>query len=128
MQHLESHIHQKNLNLGLTVEWVRARYIGKHGLMTGRHPGCSEDDTEWVVVCYSNGWRWLFDDCFAEMLTLLGTVKDGLNRSEILEASGGVIIALYDDGARAFHDRQAWLDSMPDADTPEAETLLSHDT
>lgn len=111
MQNESSITHLKNIEAGLTVQWVRT----------------SSDDSPdqmWDVVCYSDGSRWLVDNASAEKLTILGAVRDGLNRSEILETNNGAIIALYEAGIQGFSDRGEWVESLPNSDKPEAEKLL----
>lgn len=95
-QHESSITHRKNIESGLTVRWFR---------FTGN------TDSDISVVCYSDGSRWLFDNAGATKLELLGEVSDGLNKAEILEMDGGVIVALYSDGIQFFSDREAWISS-----------------
>lgn len=109
MQHETSNTHAQNLASGLNVEWSRS---------TGH------TDADFCVVCYSDKSRWLFDNGSAEKLTLLGEVKDGLNKAEVLETSNGAIVALYAECPQSFAGREDWLDSMPEADKPEAIALL----
>lgn len=109
MQHESSITHRNNLQSGLTINWERS---------TGN------TDTDWSVVCYSDGSRWLFDNGSAQTLTLLGEVSDGLNRAEILENENGAIIALYQDGPQSFEDREAWLESLSESDKSEAAAIL----
>ena len=105
MKHITWRTHRRNLDAGLKVVWER-----------------TADD--WFVVCYSDGSRWLFDDD-AQTLELLGTVSDGLAEAEILETDSGAIIALYADGPQAFADREAWIESLSEADKKEAARILA---
>lgn len=111
LQHESSITHRNNLKSGLNVVWER---------FTGH------TDSDWSVVCYSNGSRWFFDNGGAEQLTLLGEVSDGLNKAEILENSIGAIIALYQAGPQSFESREAWIESLSEFDKPEAEALLAN--
>jgi hypothetical protein len=85
----------------------------------------SVEDDSWSVVGYSDGSRFLYEDGLAERLTLIGEIEDGLGMSEICETSNGAIIALYSSGPQAFADREAWLDSLAEADKPAARNLLA---
>ena len=112
MQNESSITHRKNLQSGLTVKWIRTS---------------SQDapDKTWDVVCYSDESRWLFDNASGCKLTLLGAVRDGLNTAEILETDGGAIIALYAGGIECFSDREAWIESLPNIDRTQAESMLA---
>lgn len=109
MQHESSITHRQNLANGLTVKWER---------FTGH------TDSDWSVVCYDDESRWLFTNSDAEQIRLLGEVSDGLNKSEILTSETGAIIALYSGYPEVFESGEAWIDSLPDADKQEAETVL----
>lgn len=109
-QHQSSVQHRLLLNSGLTVRYVRT---------TG------STDLDWDVVHYSDGSFWLYDNGSASPATFLGTVRDGLNRAEILQLSNGAILAIYEDGPQAFADSEAWISSIPDTDIPEAQALFS---
>lgn len=110
MQHESSITHRKNLEAGLTVLWER---------FTGH------TDSDWSVVCYSDGSRWFFDNGGAEQLTLLGEVSDGLNKAEILANSIGAIIALYGSEPQVFESREAWMESLSESDKAEAESIIA---
>ena len=55
----------------------------------------------------------------------LGTVQDGINRSEIIECDGGIILCNYQARSVMYDDRAAWIDSLADFDKPEALALLA---
>ena len=112
MQYESSSTNRSNLASGLKIQWTRTHHD-------------STPDKIWEVVCYSDESRWLFDNSSAEEITLLGEVRDGLNTAEILETDCGAIIALYADGIEAWADREAWMESMPTTDRPDAERMLS---
>lgn len=112
MQHESSITHRKNLETGLTVEWFRTT-------------GFQRTDDNWSVVCYSDGSRWIFTNGYAEQITLIGEVKDGLNKSEILQTDSGSIVALYSEGPQMFEGREAWVESLAEFDKPEAKHLLA---
>lgn len=113
MQHESSVTHQKHIDSGMTVEWTRTS-------------AQDSPDSEWDVVCYTNGQRWLFDNGSARQLTLLGVVRDGLNTAEILEDDCGVIVALYAGGIQAFDDRESWVESLPKSDREEAGAVIAN--
>ena len=112
MQNENSITHRQNLEAGLTVQWVRTS-------------AQDSPDKTWDVVCYSDESRWVFENASAEKLTLLGAVSDGLNTCEILQTSNGAIIATYAGGIQSFSDREAWVDSLPNSDKAEAESMLA---
>ena len=74
------------------------------------------------------GYDWIrFSDLQLDMpVTVLGAVRDGINRAEVVEGDGGIVLVNYHAGSQLYDSRESWLESLADDSKREAERLLEN--